>query len=312
MGRREVGNDLVSKTMNPALKRLGYDERDRVVIVHADDVGMCQATLPALARLLEAGLVSSAATMVPCPWFPEVAAFCRGNPGVDVGVHLTLTCEYNSYRWGPISTRDRASGLVDKEGYFHPGPLELQAHAEPGAVAAELAAQVDCAFAAGIEVTHLDTHQAAVLSRELLSSYTGLAVERRLPLMLLRQDADGWRALGRAMGLPIDPETAKLLAEAVLGLEARGVPLVDHAFMLPLDQPQDRVELAKRAFRQLPPGLTHFVLHPAVDSPELRAITPDWPSRVADFQAFSSDELCDFVRGSGVQILGYRGLRDLS
>jgi hypothetical protein len=64
-------------------------------------------------------------------------------------------------------------------------------------------------------------------------------------------------------------------------------------------------------FEALPPGLTHFVLHPAVDTPELRAITPDWPSRVADYQAFSSRELREYVRRSGVQVIGYGELRDL-
>ena len=78
--------------MNAALKKLGFDERDRVLIFHADAIGMCHATLPALANLLDFGLVSSAAVMVPCPWFPQTAAFCREHPNVDMGVHLTLNC----------------------------------------------------------------------------------------------------------------------------------------------------------------------------------------------------------------------------
>jgi len=297
--------------MNPALERLGYDEQDRVVILHADDIGMCQATLPALAGLVEAGLISSAATMVPCPWFPEVAAFCRDHPGLDMGVHLTLTCEYRGYRWGPISTRAPASGLLDDEGYFHFGPGGVQARATPEAAAREMAAQVERALAAGIDVTHVDTHQLSVLHPNLLEAYTALAVGARVPLMLLRKDAAGWQALARAMGLPIDGETAHLLARAVAGLEAQGVPLVDHALMLPLDRPEDRVDMAKWALGELPPGLTHFVLHPAVDTPELRAITPDWPSRVADYQAFTSRDLQAYVQRSGLQVLGYRALREL-
>jgi predicted glycoside hydrolase/deacetylase ChbG (UPF0249 family) len=297
--------------MNPTLQRLGYGERDRVVIIHADDIGMCQASLPALADLLDAGLISSAATMVPCAWFPEVAAFCRENRDVDMGVHLTLTCEYRSYRWGPISTRDPASGLLDDEGYFHPGPDGVFVHAAPEAVARELVTQLERARSAGIDVTHIDTHQASVLHSRLLKAYTDLATESRLPLMLPRKDAAGWQALIQAMGLAIDWETACLLAQAVDGLQAQGIPLVDHATMLPLDRPQDRVAQARQMFEALPPGLTHFVLHPAVDTPELRAITPDWPSRVADYQAFSSRELREYVRRSGVQVIGYRELRNL-
>jgi hypothetical protein len=94
-------------------------------------------------------------------------------------------------------------------------------------------------------------------------------------------------------------------------LEAKGMPLLDYAAMMPLDRPEDRVSLAKWMFDSLPPGVSHFVIHPAVDTPELRAITPDWPSRVADYQAFTSSELRDHVRDSGVQVIGYRELRDL-
>jgi len=297
--------------MNPALKELGFDAQDRVVIVHADDIGMCQATLPALADLLDAGVVSSAATMVPCAWFPEVAAFCRDHRAVDMGVHLTLTCEYRSYRWGPISTRDPASGLVDDEGYFHFGPAGVQAHATPEAVAGELLAQVERARSAGIDITHLDSHQLSVLHPGFLPAYTRLAVDNRLPLMLLRKDAAGWYALAQGMGLAIDWETAHLVAEKVYELEAIGIPLPDHAFMMPLDRPDDRVGLARQALGGLPPGLTHLVLHPAVDTPELRAITADWPCRVADYEAFTSRELRNYLHRSGVQVIGYRALRDL-
>ena len=104
---------------NPALRRLGFAGDDRVAIIHADDVGMCQATLPAFADLMDAGLISSAATMVPCPWFAQVAAFCRGSDAVDMGVHLTTTCEYTGYRWGPLSTRDPASGLIEGDCCFY-------------------------------------------------------------------------------------------------------------------------------------------------------------------------------------------------
>ena len=187
--------------MNPALGKLGYDERDRVVIVHADDIGMCQATLPALTDLLDAGLVSSASTMVPCAWFPAVAAFCRENRDADMGVHLTLTCEYRSYRWGPISTRDPASGLLDKDGYFHSARTGCTPMPHRRLPPASWRLSWTRAQAAGIDITHIDTHQLSAFHSKLLKAYTDLAVEAGLPLMLLRLDAAGWQALGQALGL---------------------------------------------------------------------------------------------------------------
>jgi hypothetical protein len=104
---------------NPVLKQLGFSKDDRVVIIHTDDIGMCQASIDAFADMVDYGLISSGAVMVPCPWFLEAAAYARAHPQADLGVHLTRTSEWETYRWGPISTRDPASGLLDEQGFFH-------------------------------------------------------------------------------------------------------------------------------------------------------------------------------------------------
>ena len=124
------------------LKQLGFDKNDRVVIIHADDVGMCQASVTAFADLADFGLVSSGSVMVPCPWFLEVAAYCKLHPEADMGVHLTLTSEWSTYRWGPISTCDPSTGLLDGEGYFHHRVHQVHQHASPYAVQLELVAQL--------------------------------------------------------------------------------------------------------------------------------------------------------------------------
>jgi predicted glycoside hydrolase/deacetylase ChbG (UPF0249 family) len=291
---------------NPILKKLGFADDDRVVIVHADDVGMCQATLPAFADLIDFGLVSSGAVMVPCPWFPSVVDMCRQHPQMDLGVHLTLNCEWSTYRWGPVSTRDPASGLMDEEGYLHRTQEAVQQQASPEAVQAELEAQVAKALAGGIDVTHVDTHMGTVAHPTFIPAYVELAREHNLPFLMVRLDEAGWRAAG------MDDETAAFAAQFVLGLEEQGVPMLDHLNLgLPLDRDEDRVELAKREFESLLPGLTHFILHPACDTPELRAIGSDWRARVADYKAFASPELLAHVKALGIHVIGYRALRDL-
>ncbi|MEW5871929.1 MAG: polysaccharide deacetylase family protein [Chloroflexota bacterium] len=290
---------------NPVLKKLGYQEHDRLVIIHTDDIGMCQASLAAFAELAEFGLISSGATMVPCPWFPAVAAYCRAHPQVDMGVHITLNSEWDAYRWGPVSTRDPATGLLDEEGYLHRSQSAVQQHADPGAVQAEVQAQVQRALAAGIDPTHVDTHMGTVAHPKFIPAYVQLAVQFRLPIMIPRHDQAGYQALG------MDAETAALAAQFVLALEAQGIPLLDKHVGLPLDQPTERIQQAKAALSDLSPGLTHFIIHPSIDTPELRAITPDWPSRVADYHAFKSEELRQFVKESGIHVIGYRLLRDL-
>ena len=290
---------------NPVLGRLGFADDDRVVIIHTDDIGMCQATVSAFADLVDFGLISSGAVMVPCPWFPQVAAYCRQHPQVDMGVHLTLTSEHDSCRWGPISTRDPASGLIDEEGYFYRQSEEVPAHGDAVAVQLELQAQVARALDAGIDVTHIDTHMGTVAHLKFIPAYVQLALQHGFPPMILRLDEAGWRKMG------MDSETAAFAAQLVQQWEAQGLPLLDHLVALPLDQSADRVELAKKTFDSLPPGLTHFIIHPAQDTPELRAITPNWQGRVADYRTFTDEELCDYVKNSGVRVIGYRALREL-
>lgn len=171
---------------NPSLKKLGFSYTDRVVIIHTDDIGMCQASVSAFAALNTAGIISSGATMVPCAWFPAAAAYCRKHPNADMGVHLTLTSEWNAFRWGAISTRDAASGLVDSEGYFYRNYPEVIEQGNADAVAIELEAQVMRAKSAGIEPTHIDSHMGTALQPKFLSAYMQTAMRHKLPIMIPR------------------------------------------------------------------------------------------------------------------------------
>jgi hypothetical protein len=149
---------------NPFLKKLGYSNNDRVVIIHTDDIGMCHASVQAFKDLWEFGTITSGAVMVPCPWFRAVAQMCRENPEMDMGVHATLNAEWESYRWGPISTTESSSGLIDDAGYFHQWHQAVYDNAKPDAVDAEVNSQVERALAAGIDVTHVDSRSCIRIS----------------------------------------------------------------------------------------------------------------------------------------------------
>jgi hypothetical protein len=290
---------------NPTLRTLGFADNDRVVIIHADDIGMCEASVSAFADLLDAGLVSSGAVMMPCAWALHAASLCRQCPDADVGVHLTITSEWETYRWGPLSTRDPASGLIDEQGFFFHGSWEAQTRANPDAVAHEIAAQLDRAVAYGIDTTHADVHMGALGHPKLIPGYIQCALRYRLPPLLLRLDEADWRARG------FDAEAAAAAADTVRRLEAEGMPTIDYMRGMDLSNAENRMEQAKQALAGLSPGLTHFIIHPSHDTPELRAITPDWASRVADYETFASAELRNYVRDQGIQVIGYRPLREL-
>jgi chitin disaccharide deacetylase len=290
---------------NPVLKKLGYSNHDRLVIIHTDDIGMCNASIQAFIELIEAGIISSGATMVPCAWFPSVAAFCRENPKVDLGVHLTLTSEWDNYRWTPISTSSVESGMIDSDGYFYRRSEDVQLHGDPEAVQTELIAQVEKAKSARIEITHVDTHMGTVAHPRFVMGYIQLAIQNHIPFLFPRMDEAGFIRLG------LDAETATFAARYVSVLEDQGVPLVDFADGLDLDKPAERLDYAKHKLSNLSSGITHFVIHPSKDTPELLAIAPDWRSRVADFNTFRDERIREHLIKDGINVIGYKALKEL-
>ncbi|UBV44048.1 polysaccharide deacetylase family protein [Deinococcus taeanensis] len=290
---------------NPALTALGYGPDDRVVIFHADDLGMCEATVTGCADLFAAGTLPSASVMMPCPWGPAAADLARQFPDADLGVHLTLTSEWPAYRWGPLSTRDPASGLLDAQGYLPATVEAVRAHADPDAVRAELHAQVSRALAWGIDASHVDAHMGAVAHPKFLPACLEVAqVHGALP-MFPNLDEHGWRSHG------LTAADAAQAAALTRELQRQGLPLVDHLVMLPLHEGGDHVPLIEELLLALPAGLTHFILHPARDTPELRAAAHDWAGRVANWRAFLDPRLPGVIRRSGVHVSSYRPLRAL-
>ncbi len=289
---------------NPLLKKLGYSDTDRLVIIHTDDIGMCQASVQAFKDLWEFGTISSGAVMVPCSWFPAAAEMCRANPQMDMGVHATLNAEWDAYRWGPVSTRDPKSGLLDKDGYLHQEPDAVYEAATEEAVATELNAQVERALEAGIDVTHIDSHMGTIVHSKFVQSYLQAGMSRLIPNMLPRASAQGFAMMG------IDAQAQAIYAPILQQLEAQGLPMLDGLFSMPLEHDNDHIGLAKKILSEIPVGISHFILHPSIDTPELRAICPDWKARVANYNAFMSDELKDFIKESGIQLIGYRAIRE--
>jgi hypothetical protein len=291
----------MAKAANPVLRRLGLSGNDRALVIQAAEVGMCHATLPAFSEVMAFGLVTSGSLMVPSPWFPQAAALCRDHTGWDVGVHATVTSEWLSCRWRPLSTLDRASGLLDADGYLHRQVADVRERAEPDPLYAEIKAQITRALAAGIDVTHLDQHMFAFVNPRLFPPYAEAAVRYHLPPILLRT--------GDYVRMGVSLETAQVLEGWVDEMEELGWPVFDSLQQLPLRDPEGQVAITRKMIDGLGPGLHLIVLHPAIDTPELRAIVPNWQARVANREAMLSVGLRDHVRLSGVRLIGFRELR---
>jgi hypothetical protein len=268
-------------------ERLGYGADDRLLIVNCDDLGSTHAANIGVYESLRGGIATSATLMVPCPWARDAAARYRGE---DVGVHLTLNAEHDHYRWGPIT---HAPSLLDGDGGFPRTLRDIWDHADLDEVRRELRAQIERAILWGFDVSHIDSHMGTVQLRpEFFDIYLDLAVEFGLPMRLSGASTE------RTIGFPFR------------GLAAdEGVVFPDN-FVLVRNGVGSRRDI-ERAVMELRPGVTEVYIHPAVDSPELRAASPDWAARVDDHDLVTNDRsLRSMLERAGVQRIGFRALRD--
>lgn len=296
---------------NPVLKRLGLSDNSRVMVFHADDIGMCQATVSAYDDLLKNSPLTSASTMVPCPWFPATAELVRQkaqHPALDMGVHLTLTAEWDAMRWSPLSTADKTTGLFDADGYFPRQTEPIQTHATVEAVSAEMRAQIERAKQAGINITHIDTHMGTLFHPRFLPAYIQMGFEYQVAVFGIRLTEKDLLNNG------YEGEQAKQTAAMSDQVEAMGMPLFDSFTMMPLDSAQgetDRLGHAKNVLDSAEVGLHYFIIHPSTDTPELRALAPDWQARVGDHRLFLSDAWQNAIDASGIHVISMKTLQDL-
>lgn len=268
-------------------EQLGYDAEDRLLIINCDDLGSSHAANVGVYESLRSGLATSATIMVPCPWAREAAAQYRGE---DVGVHLTVNSEHDLYRWGPITY---APSLLDGDGGFPRTISDVWDHADLDEVHRECQAQVERAILWGFDVSHLDSHMGTLQLRpEFFDIYLGLAVDYQLPLRLSGASTEA------LVGFPF----RRLAAE-------EGVLFTDHFVVVNSVGSRERVE---RLLSDLQPGVTEVYVHPAADTPELRALASDWSGRVDDLELMVNDaDLRTTIEQSGIRLIGWRALRDL-
>lgn len=272
----------------------------KLLMVHADDAGMCHSVNLATREALLSRSVASASIMVPCPWFTEIAELARTNPDLDLGLHLTLTSEWKHYRWRPVAPPERVKGLLDPDGYIWRDARSTATHATAAEVETELRAQIERARQFGIKFTHLDTHMGTLYARpDYFEVYTNLAREYKIPCMLPRPS-----------GVPaVEMKQYPVTAEMILKKESEGHVLLDRLVTgVPGRNVEERKESYRKFLRSVQPGVTKLIVHLAKDDAEIRAVTNSWEQRWADFLFFSSDEAKKLMTELQISPVTYREL----
>ncbi|MFN0113602.1 MAG: polysaccharide deacetylase family protein [Paracoccaceae bacterium] len=276
----------------------------RTVVVHVDDLGMTHGANVAFAELSALGTVTSGSVMVPCPWFPELAAMSAADARLDVGVHLTLTSEAAGYRWRPLTRPPASAGLTDDLGFFYPDVPTLRARAHPDAVEAEMRAQIDLAQAAGIDVTHLDDHMGAVLAPEFAGAYVRVARDYRLPLLMC-PTLSTYGGPHNMTGI-----TEDAFAPGVATARAAGFTIFDRITETEWSDCEDPEGRYKALFEGLPQGLNFLALHHTAPG-EIEAVDRRFHRlRIAEYTLFRSPDFARWLRAHpGLALTGMHRFR---
>jgi len=274
-----------------ALTELGLDPSvTRAAIVHVDDLGMSHAANDGGFEALANGPATCGSIMVPCPWFPDAAARARADASFDLGVHLTLTAEYDGFRWGPVLGATAVPTLVDDEGYMPRTVEEVVAAADLDEVDRELRAQIDRALEAGVDVTHLDSHMGTMFHHGFFDIYLQLARDYRLPLFIFRYGP----------------------SERVDELEADGWPILDGFDAESLDfGPGEGAAHNAARLAAMPEGLNYLICHAARGGAELEAITDSAHAREFERSYYGGPAGAEALAAEGIATVGMRPLRDL-
>ena len=278
-------------------ERLGHPADSKLLIIHADDLGAAHSVDAASFDGLDRGAVSSASIMVPTPWVTEVAAYARAHPNADLGLHLTLTSEWETYRWGSVAPADKVPSLLDSVGTFPNDEKLVAARAKVVEVERELRAQVDRALALGIRPTHLDSHMGSLFTTpELIAVYVKVARAYHLPFLALRGDPR------TAPQPPLSTNDVLLDAVVIAGPE------------VPRDQWK---AFYLKSIADLKPGLTELIVHLGHDDSELQAVTVNhepygsaWRQR--DYDVMTSPEFKKALQDNHVILVTWRELQKVA
>lgn len=298
-----VASACVAQETKSFAERLGWGPKDRVVIFHTDDVGMSRSSNLGAVDALENGLAKSWSVMMPCPWVPDIAAYLKKHPDVDSGLHLTMTSEWEAYRWPPLSGKPAVPGLVDGQGCLWSNVVDVVTHATPDEVEQEIRAQIERAENLGMPITHIDSHMGTLFAkREFFERYLKVGIEKQIPILI---------AGGHLTYVSKEnPEVVKQLGQVVELAWSAGLPVLDDIHTDSYGwKTIDKVDKFAEVLKTLKPGVTEIILHCSKPTEDFPFITTSSDVREGDMLAMTSAKLKKVVQDEGIIITTWRELK---
>ena len=280
-------------------ERLGYPKDAKLLILHADDLGMSHSENAATFYGIEHGSISSASIMMPTPWITEAANYQHKHPTADFGLHLTLTSEWNYLKWGSVAPSSSVKGLLNKNGFLFATVDSVYGSASAADVEKELRAQIEKAKSLGIDITHLDSHMGTLFGRtDYLKVLIKLGREYKLPVLLCK---------------PIFKLAFHVDLDSLTTDKDVTIDMIYMAY--PQDYKNGMENFYTGILKSLKPGVSELIFHVAYNDSEMQAAAIDHPDygaewRQADFNFFSSDKCKALLKEENIQLITWREIRD--
>jgi len=276
-------------------ERLGYPAGKKVIILHADDIGMCEEANIAVKPQLKNGHIQSAAIMIPCPNAKDFVEWAKKNPAMDIGLHITHTSEWKEYRWGTVAKASEVPTMLDPDGKMWHEVPDVVKNASPEDVEKELRAQIEQSIAWGYKPDHIDTHMGTLYGHpNYVKAFYKVAEEYGIPANVIDFSDPAVVNKFREIGYPIDDNVLKLV-------ENYSLPKLDNFTSVPKgDTYEEKLANFKELIKLLKPGITEIIFHPSVETDNLKSITGSWQQRVWEAKMFSDPDLIKFFEDEGI------------
>lgn len=294
-------SDKTKKESKTWAEKLNFPKGKKVLLLHMDDIGMCPEANTAAMRYIDNKNIMSAAVMMPCPNAEEFIEWAKTHPAAEIGLHLTLTSEWNKYRWPPVSDAAKVPGLIDPDGKLWHEVPDVVIHASAQEVETEIRAQIEKCMALGYRPTHIDTHMGTLYgSVEYTKAFFKVAEEYNIPANAIDMSDPDVLSQFKRQGYPFNDEMLSTLDKYPL-------PKLDNFTSVgsgtTYEQKRDNF---LTLIKSLKPGLTEIIFHPSVQTDNLKSITGSWQQRVWEAELFSDPIVTEFFQKEGIIITNWK------
>jgi predicted glycoside hydrolase/deacetylase ChbG (UPF0249 family) len=278
-------------------EKLGYSKDDKLLIIHADDIGLSNSVNQASFKALKNGYVNSGSIMMPCDYISDVGEFAIENPSIDLGLHLTVTSEGRDYKWNGVLQPNETPSLINKKGELSENIKKFVLKAEPLELKNELQAQIDLSKSIGINPTHIDSHEGALFyDQDLFKVYLEIGEKNKLPVFVPKMVA-----------VHFDKKFPK----------PENVVVIENFYMARKGIEHDEWEtFYLNILDNLKPGISQLIVHLGYDDDEMKSITVDHPDfgskwRNLDYDIVSSDKFKNALKNNKIKLITWKQIQNI-